>query len=102
LPKPEEDLRCVQQTHPNVPLTISSRKIFRKYLSLKQERERGRMITQKYILMCDEVRQEINGKLFIIGLYTPDMAVPQIPYAIPSLTFFMARIYLTDYKGSCV
>ena len=26
-----------------------------------------------YTLMCDEVRVENNGKLMIIGVYTPDM-----------------------------
>jgi hypothetical protein len=47
-------------------------------------------ITSKYILMCDEVRQESNGKFLLIGLYTPDMTVPQLPFVIPSLTFFVA------------
>jgi hypothetical protein len=46
-------------------------------------------ITQKYILVCDEVRQEINGKFIILGAYTPDMTIPQIPFALPSLTFFI-------------
>ena len=32
-------------------------------------------ITHKYTLLCDEFRQENNGKFFIIGLYTPDIAV---------------------------
>lgn len=47
-------------------------------------------ISAKYILMCDEVRQEVNGKFIIIGLYTPDMTIPQIPFGLPSLTFFVA------------
>lgn len=46
-------------------------------------------ITHKYTLMCDEVRQENNGKFIVIGLYTPNMSVPQIPFTIPFLTFFM-------------
>jgi hypothetical protein len=45
-------------------------------------------ITAKYILMCDEVRQEINGKILILGLYTPDMSIPQAPFLLGSLTFF--------------
>jgi hypothetical protein len=45
-------------------------------------------INKNYILMCDEVRQEVNGKLFIIGLYTPDISVSQLPAAL-KLTFFM-------------
>jgi len=53
--------------------------------------ERGDMsITAKYILMCDEVRQESNGKLIVLGLYTPDMAIPQLPFVVGSLTFFIA------------
>jgi len=40
--------------------------------------------------MCDEVRQESNGKFLILGLYTPDMSIPQIPFVTPSLTFFIA------------
>jgi len=45
-------------------------------------------ITQKHSIVCDDVRQENNGKFMIIGMYTPDMAVPQIPIVLPSITFF--------------
>jgi hypothetical protein len=45
-------------------------------------------ITSRYILVCDDVRREDNGKIIIIGLYLPDMAVPQIPFVLPTLTFF--------------
>jgi len=45
-------------------------------------------ITARYILVCDDVRREDNGKIIIIGLYLPDMAVPQIPFILPTLTFF--------------
>ena len=44
-------------------------------------------ITSKFSMMCDEVRIENNGKFLILGLYTPDMAVPQLPYVAPVLTF---------------
>lgn len=47
-------------------------------------------ITAKYIVLCDEVRIENNGKLMLLGMYTPDMTVPQLPFSIPSLTFFIA------------
>jgi hypothetical protein len=47
-------------------------------------------INAKYILMCDEVRVENNGKLMLLGLYMPDMTVPQLPFVIPSLTFLIA------------
>ena len=44
-------------------------------------------ITQKFSIVCDEVRQENNGKFMIIGMYTPDMTVASIPYVAPVLTF---------------
>jgi hypothetical protein len=46
-------------------------------------------ISAKYVLVCDEVRQENNGKFIIVGLYTPDLVVPQIPTVLPALTFFV-------------
>jgi len=46
-------------------------------------------IQEKYIIMCDEVRIELNGKFFLIGVYTPDMAVTQLPTIVPVLTFFV-------------
>ncbi len=45
--------------------------------------------SQRFSVMCDEVRQEINGKLFVIGMYTPDMAVAQLPFVAPTLTFLL-------------
>lgn len=45
-------------------------------------------VSHKFSLICDEVRREDNGKFMIIGLYTPNVAVPQIPFVLPSLTFF--------------
>ena len=45
-------------------------------------------ITAKYILVCDDFRREDNGKFIIVGLYLPDMGVPQIPFVLPTLTFF--------------
>src|SRR5580704_14410038 len=48
-------------------------------------------ITAKYILICDDFRREDNGKLIIIGLYPGgDMRVVQIPFVMPTLTFFMS------------
>jgi hypothetical protein len=38
--------------------------------------------------MCDEVRIEINRKFMLIGVYTPNISVPQLPFVLPSLTFF--------------
>jgi hypothetical protein len=44
-------------------------------------------VTAKYILLCDDVRVENNGKLLVVGLYTGDMSVPQIFFILPTLTF---------------
>jgi len=38
--------------------------------------------------MCDDVRQENNGKLMLIGVYTPNIAITQLPYTAQSLAFF--------------
>lgn len=45
-------------------------------------------IQHRYTLMCDDVRQEINGKFLLIGVYTPNISVPQLPFLMPTLTFF--------------
>jgi hypothetical protein len=45
-------------------------------------------LTHKYTLLCDEIRQEINGKYIILGLYTPDIIVPSVPFVLPVLSFF--------------
>lgn len=45
-------------------------------------------IRPKFTLMCDEIRQESNGKFILIGLYTPNIAIMSLPSVIPSLTFF--------------
>jgi hypothetical protein len=45
-------------------------------------------ISQRHVIMCDDVRQENSGKFILIGMYTPDMNVPQFPFVVPSLAFF--------------
>jgi hypothetical protein len=55
-------------------------------------------IKHKFTLMCDEVRREDNGKLLIMGLYMDSIGLPQIPYALPSLTFF--QILESDRPGT--
>ncbi len=46
-------------------------------------------ITHKFTIMCDEVRQENNGKLLLIGVYQDAMLVSQFPVVLPGLTFMM-------------
>ena len=45
-------------------------------------------LIHRYTLVCDETRQEDNGKLLIIGLYTPGLVLPQFPTQLAKLTFF--------------
>ena len=42
----------------------------------------------KYTIICDDFRREDNGKLMLIGMYVGTIVVPQLPFALPSLTFF--------------
>jgi hypothetical protein len=44
-------------------------------------------ITEKYIIMCDDIRREDNGKLVIIGMYMDTIQVPALPFPLPTLTF---------------
>lgn len=46
-------------------------------------------ITHRYTLVCDDVRQENNGKFIVIGLYTGGITVPQLPFVFPYLTFLV-------------
>jgi uncharacterized protein DUF6941 len=46
-------------------------------------------ITARYILMADDIRREDSGKIIIMGMYTPDMTVMQIPFVMPTLAFFL-------------
>ena len=44
-------------------------------------------LIHKYTLVCDEIRREDNGKLMIIGLYTPGLVLPKFPAQLSKLTF---------------
>jgi hypothetical protein len=46
-------------------------------------------ITPKYVLICDEVRQENTGKFILIGVYQQDLVTAQLPVILPGLTFFI-------------
>ncbi len=49
-------------------------------------------ITKRYILVSDDVRTESSGKLIVIGLYTPDIKVPKLPFVLPLA--FTAAIFI--------
>jgi hypothetical protein len=54
-------------------------------------------ITHRYTIICDDVRKEDNGKLLIVGMYMGIIAVPQLPFVMPSLTFF--QVLNSDRPG---
>lgn len=37
-------------------------------------------IKVEYAIVCDDIRQEISGKLIVIGLYTSNIGVPYYPF----------------------
>lgn len=41
------------------------------------------------LIVCDDVRQEINGKLILIGVYTGDIVVSALPVTLTQLHFFI-------------
>lgn len=42
----------------------------------------------RYTLICDDFRREDNGKLILIGVYVDTIVLPQLPFALPSISFF--------------
>lgn len=44
-------------------------------------------LNHKWTLVCDDVRREDNGKLIVVGLYTPGVTLPKLPSALPRLVF---------------
>lgn len=47
-------------------------------------------------LICDDVRREDNGKLLFVGVYTPDIAVSQLPASLPLSAF---QLWESDSGG---
>ena len=47
-------------------------------------------LTHLYTIMCDDVRTENNGKLIVIGVYTPNIGVPMLPMGFGKLSFVVA------------
>jgi hypothetical protein len=48
------------------------------------------MLTHNYTLVCEHARQEFGGKCTVIGIFPNGIATPQIPFPLPTLTFFQA------------
>lgn len=47
-------------------------------------------------VFCDDIRQEIGGKLSYIGVYTGGLFVPQFPITLPKLCLAMSVVTPTD------
>ena len=48
-------------------------------------------------LVCDDVRVENNGKLLLLGVYTPNIVLPGIPAQLPTLALF--HLWRADTAG---
>jgi hypothetical protein len=55
-------------------------------------------INHKYTLVCDDIRQENNGKFILIGLYMGNITVPHVPFVLPSIAFF--QVFEADRLGN--
>lgn len=44
-------------------------------------------LRHQFTITCEDLRREDNGKLLILGMFTGNIGTPQIPFAMPSLTF---------------
>lgn len=40
-------------------------------------------------VMCDDIRQEIGGKISYMGIYGANILLPQFPFMLPKLCFVM-------------
>ena len=49
-----------------------------------------------YAIICDDIREEIRGKLSFIGIYGSNILVSKIPFVLPKLCF---AISYRDVKG---
>jgi hypothetical protein len=56
-----------------------------------------------FVVPCDEVRQEINGKFIALGIYSERLVVPQFPFQM-AMSFFLwvkakpDREYESEYE----
>lgn len=49
-------------------------------------------LTIKKVIICDDVRQETNGKSILIGVHAGDILVPNFPAVFPLALWINARI----------
>lgn len=56
-------------------------------------------LTHRYTLVCEDIRQENTGKWIVIGLYTHNIACPQLPFRLPSLSFLFLLRWRRGLRG---
>ncbi|GEO80707.1 DUF6941 family protein [Pararhodospirillum oryzae] len=45
------------------------------------------------VVFCDDIRNESDGKISLIGVHTQDMAVPKLPYFLPKLGLVVSLFF---------
>ena len=43
----------------------------------------------EYVIICDDIREEIGNKLTLVGVYAESIQVSKVPYSFPKLCFFI-------------
>ena len=49
-----------------------------------------------YLHICDDVRNEIGGKISMMGVYEKTLIVPSIPFVFPKLCFYSRFSGITE------
>jgi len=62
----------------------------------------GQIPKFEYVLLCDDIRQEVGDKQTLVGIYDYHIVVPSLPFVLPKVCFY-ARFSNMDgeYQFSC-
>lgn len=50
-------------------------------------------------IFADDIRQEEDGKSFIIGVYSDGLDIPQVPVMVPTFAFLIKLLEPIEFKG---
>jgi hypothetical protein len=53
--------------------------------------KQNRSLSVNYVVVCDEIRKEDNGKYIIIGVYLDNISVPRFPFDM-TLAFWISIV----------
>jgi len=45
-------------------------------------------LIREFTILCDDIRVENTGKFILIGVYTPHIVIPTLPFGFSTLCFF--------------